>query len=155
MEHDDFWDRIGTVNAGMLDATDGQRRVPMSHHAERERDMLWFITAQGTDMVASVEAGPRAASYVISDGGKGIYADLRGTLALSHDNAKLDEIWSVVADAWFEGGKSDPEVRLLSFSVDAGEVWLTPTTGLVFMLGIARAQLTGTHPDSGSHFKLP
>ena len=132
MERDDLRDRAGEVNAGMLD-TDRQRHVPMSHHAEPERDMLWFIAAQRTDVVAAVKAGPKAAGHVVSVGGKGIYASLRGTLTLSHDTAKLDEIWSVVADTGFEGGKSDPDVRLLPLDV----------------------KLTGTLPDSGKHFKLP
>ena len=132
MERDELRDRAGEVNAGMLD-TDRQRHVPMSHHSEPERDMLCFIAAQRTDVVAAVKAGPKAAGHVVSVGGKGIYASRRGTLTLSHDTAKLDEIWSVVADTRFESGKSDPDVRLLPFSV----------------------KTTGTVPDSGSHFKRP
>ena len=154
MEQDDFWDRIQSVNAGMLDVTGGKRGVPMSHYADRPQKALWFITATGTDIVDAVEMGPTTASYMVSEGGKGLYAHLHGTLALSNDRAKLDELWSVVADAWFEGGKDDPDVRLLCLTVAAGEVWATPTSGITFMLGIARAQLTGTPPDMGSHFTL-
>lgn len=154
MEKDEFWDRLHAVNAGMLDATDGVRSVPMSHHTDRDRNTLWFITAQGTDIVDAVHEGPQDATYIVCDGSKGVYADLRGTLTMSDDKAKLDEIWSVVADAWFEDGKDDPDVRLLAFHIDAGEAWLTPTSGIAFMLGIARAQLLGTPPDIGSHLVL-
>ena len=154
MSHDEFWDRVASVNAGMLDATNGLRSVPMSHYADRGTNCLWFIAAKGTDVVDAVAASAQSATYIVADAAKGIYADLRGMLSLSHDRAKLDDIWSTVADAWFEGGKDDPDVRLLCFAIGTGEVWVTPTSGITFMFGIVRAQLTGTPPDMGTHFTL-
>lgn len=154
MSEEEFWNRVSSVNSGMLDATDGMRSVPMSHYPDQAAKVLWFITAQGTDLVESVTDGPRDATYIVSDAAKGIYADLHGTLELSQDKAKLEELWSTVADAWFEGGKDDPDIRLLRLNIDAGEVWITPTSGITFMLGIARAQLMGTSPDMGNHFTL-
>ena len=154
MSHDDFWDRMASVNAGMLDATDGVRRVPMSHYADRDAHTLWFITAKGTDVVKAAMSGPKAAIYILSDGGKGIYADIKGTLTLSDDKAKLDALWNAVADAWFEGGKDDPDVQLVSFHITTAEVWITPTSGIVFMFDIIKANLTGDQPDMGSHYTI-
>lgn len=154
MSQDEFWDRIASVNAGLLDASAGVRSVPMSHYPDRTANALWFITAKGTDLVDEVDGGPRDAAYRVSDGGKGLYAELHGSLSLSQDRAKLDKIWSPVAGAWFEDGKDDADIRLLCFTIAKGEVWATPTSGLTFMLGIARAQLMGSPPDMGSHFML-
>ncbi len=154
MSHEDFWDRIETVNAGMLDASQGARLIPMSHQCDREANTLWFITAQGTQTVAAVENGPSACGYVVAEGGKGVYAHLKGTLALSTDRAKLEELWNAVADTWFDGGIDDPDVRLLSFGIDCGEVWVTPTSGVRFLFSIAKAKMTGEEPDMGDHFHL-
>ena len=154
MNKDDFWDRIETVNAGMLDADDATRWVPMSHTADREANTLWFITAQGTQLVDAVTAGPTEAQYLVADNGKGLFAQISGTLALSHDRAKLEELWNPITGAWFEGGIDDPDVRMMSFTISGGEVWVTPTSGVRFMFNIAKAQVTGTQPDMGDHFNL-
>lgn len=154
MSTDEFWDRAASVNAGMLDAQDGVRLVPMSHYADRDRNTLWFITAAGTDAVDAVQGGPKECAYILSDNGKGLFAHVNGTMSLSDDRAKLEEVWNPVADTWFDGGKDDPDLRLLSFQITDGEVWATPTSGLVFMFNVARAKLTGDQPDMGSHFTL-
>ena len=154
MSKDEFWDRAEAVTAGMLDATGGERLVPMSHYADRAANTLWFITAKGTETVDAVEAGPKDSRYVLSDNGKGLYAHLTGVLALSEDRAKLEELWNPVADAWFEGGIDDPDLRLLSFRISAGEVWVTTTSGIRFMYNVAKAKVTGDQPDMGDHFTL-
>jgi len=151
LSHDDFWDRVGAVNAGMLETTGGQRGVPMTHHSDSETRTLWFITSTDTALVDEVGEGPVNATYTLAEGSKGLYAHLHGSLSLSHDRDKLDDLWSPATDAWFEGGKDDPDVRLLSFSLTNGEAWLTPTGGIAFVLGIARARITGTPPDMGTH----
>ena len=151
---DEFWDRVDAVNAGMLDATDGDRMVPMSHYSDRASNALWFITASGTHVVEAVEQGSKDCVYILADGGKGLYAQVKGALSLSRDHAKLEALWNPVADAWFEGGKTDPDVRLLCFAVTGAEVWITPTSGVRFLFKVAKAQLTGTQPDMGDHFTL-
>lgn len=154
MSQDEFWDRIGAVNAGMLDISSGQHSVPMSHNADSATRTLWFITSASSNLVDAVTDSPVDATYIVSEGGKGLYAHLHGRLSLSHDADKLDEVWSPVAGAWFKDGKDDPDVRLLAFALTGGDAWLTPTGGIAFMLGIVRAQLTDTPPDMGTHLKL-
>ena len=154
MSKDEFWDRIETVNAGMLDVADGTRWVPMSHTADRSANTLWFLTAAGTQIAEATEGGPTSAAYVLADNGKGLFANVSGTLALSHDRTKLEEIWNPIAAAWYDGGIDDPDLRMLSFVVTSGEVWVTPTSGIRFMFNIAKAQLTGTDPDMGDHFMI-
>ncbi len=154
MTKDIFWDRAEAINAGMLDATDGSRLVPMSHYADRQAETLWFITARGTQVVDAVEAGPKDCAYVLADGAHGLFAHVEGTMRLSDDRAKLEELWNPVADTWFDGGIDDPDLRLLAFTVTGGEAWVTPTSGLRFMFNVAKAKLTGDQPDMGEHFTL-
>ncbi|MES2664499.1 MAG: pyridoxamine 5'-phosphate oxidase family protein [Pseudomonadota bacterium] len=154
MTKDIFWDRMESINAGMLDVTVGKRLVPMSHYADPAANALWFMSARGTDVVDAVAAGPRDSAYVLADGGKGLFAHVTGSLSISTDRAKLEDLWNPVADAWFEGGIDDPDLTLLCFAITGAEVWVTPTSGLRFMFNVAKAQLTGTQPDMGDHFTL-
>ena len=154
MRKDDFWDRLEKVNAGMLGTVDDVRRVPMSHTADRVANALWFLTAAGTEVADAVASGPMEADYLVADNAKGLFAQIKGTLALSNDRAKLEELWNPIAASWYDGGIDDPDLRMLSFVISEGEVWVTPTSGLRFMFNIAKAQLTGAEPDMGDHFKL-
>lgn len=143
-----FWDRLDDVQAGMLDAGDA-RFVPMSHYIDREAGALWFITAEGTDLVEAVKAGPQAAHYIIADSSAKLYARVSGTASLSGDRDKLDEIWNFVASAWFEGDKADADLRLVKFSLSEAEVWMTDG-GLKFLWEVAKANVVdGDKPDMG------
>lgn len=150
-----FWERLESVNAGLLGTASGAARmVPMSHQLRDGDPTIWFITARDTDLAEAVEHGDSAATYVLADGSKGLYCVLQGRLIENRDPALRDDLWSVVADSWFAGGKDDPDVCILGLTPDSAEVWLSPTSGLSFLWGVARAQLTGTQPDMGSHGKL-
>lgn len=150
-----FWDRLGDINAGLLGTTDGAANiVPMSHQLRDGDATIWFITARDTDLGQVTESGPETARYLIAEGGKGLYAVIEGELTQNNDPALRDELWSTVADSWFEGGKDDPDVRILGLTPTSANVWLTPTSGVAFAFDIVRAQVTGQHPDMGSHITL-
>jgi general stress protein 26 len=149
-----FWSRMEATNAGMLGIAANGKLVPMSHYVDRAASSLWFITAHGTDLVTELEKGPQAANYVLASGGDGLYARITGSLALNTDPAKLDEIWNAIASSWFEGGKRDPDIRLLQFSLTEADVWTTTTRGLAFFYEIAKSKVTGDEPDTGAHFTL-
>ena len=151
----DFYDKLEDVRAGMLGLVSDNKLVPMSPNFDDDApEAIWFITAQGTDLVNALASGPQQGRYVIGEGGAGLYADINGTLALSDDRKKLDEIWSVVADAWFEDGKQDPDVRLLKFTMTDAEAWLTSTSGVKFFYEIVKANVTDVKPDTGEQVSL-
>lgn len=151
----DFWERLEEINAGLLGLAGGDARlVPMSHQLRDGDGTIWFITGRDTDLAQAVAGGDGRARYVLADRGKGLYAVVTGQLTLNDNKAVLDDLWSVVADSWFDGGKDDPDVCVLALSPETAEIWLTPTSGLTFAFGILRAQLTGEQPDMGSHATL-
>lgn len=146
---DDFWTHVDDVRAGMFNV-DGGRPVPMSPYADKNDEALWFITARGTDLESALRGGAKAARFVVAEGSAKLYATVDGTARLSEDNSKLEEIWNTVADAWFEGGKTDPDVVLVRFDLAEAEVWTTDGT-LGFLYEIAKAQVTDSLPEMGSH----
>ncbi|OAN81000.1 general stress protein [Jannaschia sp. EhC01] len=146
----EFWDRIEDIRSGMLGIKGQGRLVPMSPQVDDDvPGAIWFITAKGTDLANGVAGGPQPAQFVVSDDGEGLYADIDGMLERSTDREALDEVWSFVADAWFDGGKHDPDVCLLKFTPASGEVSITDGGGAKFLYEIAKAHLTSETPDSG------
>lgn len=152
-KHEEFWDRLDDINVGMLGLRSDARLMPMSHYADDDERMLWFIGAKGTDLVTSLADGPAEAMHVVQHGGEGLYACISGTLSLSDDRAKLDELWNAIAASWFEDGKRDDDVQLLRFKPRQAEVWLTGGS-LGFLYEIAKSKITGDKPDLGSHVTL-
>lgn len=144
----EFQKRLEKINTGMLQV--GDRFLPMSHSLIEGDPSLWFITAKGTPMADAAAKGA-AANYLICSDGKGLFADLHGTLSLSDDAAVLDEIWGVIASAWFEGGKADPDLQLVRYAPEKAEVWMTEGGALGFLYQIAKAKLTDEKPDEGLH----
>ncbi|XDA96805.1 pyridoxamine 5'-phosphate oxidase family protein [Sulfitobacter sp. LCG007] len=146
---EEFWNRMEDVNAGMLAAGD-HRSVPMSHIAREDDNALWFITANGTG-VADAAKSRSAGEYIVSAADAKLYARIDGSLEEVHDKEKLDELWSVVASAWFEEGEDDPDVCLVKFQPRTAEVWATDG-GAKFLYEIAKANLSKeAKPDMGDH----
>ncbi len=146
----DFWDRVEDVQAGMLGLTDDGKLVPMSPTLRKERDgKIWFIAAAGEELVKSTATAPKEGRFVIADAKSGLYANVEGLLEQVNNKDILDELWNVVASAWFEDDKQDQDVRLLAFTPRKAGAWFSTTSGVKFLYEIAKANLTDTQPDTG------
>ena len=109
----EFWDRIEKAGPGMLSAGDAQA-VPMTHQSGRDEGALWFITARDTALATAAKGGAQS-QYLVASDSANLYARIDGALRTVTDKAKLDELWSAFAAAWFEDGKHDPDVQLIRF----------------------------------------
>lgn len=150
MTKERFWEDLGSVRAAMLAIGDA-RHVPMSPYPDAETGAIWFIGAKGTDLVEALGAGSTAASLIVTGNDK-LHARIEGTANLSSNRAKLEELWNLIASSWFEG-IDDPDIQLIRLEPSHAEVWATDGA-LAFMIQIAKAQLTGDHPDMGDHYSV-
>lgn len=150
MSKERFWDGMEDVRAAML-AVGEARHVPMSPYSDQKSGALWFITANGTDIVEALSAGAAPASLIVTGNGE-FHARIEGQAELSQDRAKLESLWGPVADAWFDG-IDDPDVRLVRLRPTRAECW-TSAGAIGFVIQIAKAKLTGEQPDIGDHFDL-
>ncbi|TMM54963.1 pyridoxamine 5'-phosphate oxidase family protein [Sulfitobacter sabulilitoris] len=148
---DTFWSRIDAVRAGMLESNGAPAR-PMAHYADKDAKALWFITARQTDIANAARAGAPA-TYVIASTDAQLYGTLRGTLHHVPDQTKLDALWGPMAEAWFDGGKDDPDVFLARMDLAEAELWATDGAAK-FLYETAKANLTETTPDVGDHGKV-
>ena len=81
----------------------GAHRIPVIRHVG--------------ELAERAETGPQDAVFAVTSDEHGIYTHVHGTLTLSHDEQKLDELWSRVAASWFDDGRRDPDIRLLCFTL--------------------------------------
>ena len=102
-----------------LDA-DPHTAVPMTAQLDKEAEhAIWFFT--GKDHVFA-RGGPATATFA----GKGheMFARFAGTLTPELSRERLDKQWSTVVEAWFPGGKDDPNLLMLRMDLGAGaEIW--------------------------------
>lgn len=145
-----FWNEIDDVQALML-AIGHARHVPMSPYPVEEDRAIWFITAQGTDLVEALQGGESTASLIIGGSDK-MQARIEGRAALVQDRAKLEDLWNPVAAAWFDG-VDDPDIRLIRVTPAEAEVWINKGT-VGFAWEIAKARVSGDKPDMGEHFNV-
>jgi general stress protein 26 len=146
-----LFDQLSHVRAGMLGVEgSGAHMRPMTHFADRDKAVLWFITSRQTDLAAEVGQGATA-HYCLVGEDTGYFACLRGAIRQSDNSEMLDELWNAVAAAWFTG-RDDPDLLLLEMSLRDGEVWSATDSRFQFGLEIARANLDrDAKPDIGAH----
>lgn len=83
---------------------------------------VWFIGSKSSQQVQDMQARPQVnVSY--AEPSKGVYVSINGSAELVTDPAKLDELWSDFYKAYFEGGKTDPDVQLIKIAAHGGEYW--------------------------------
>lgn len=109
-----------------------------AHHA------VWFFAARDN----RIAKGGKAMGQVATKGHE-VFACISGTLVEETDASLRDEQWNNAVEAWFPNGKTDPNVIMLRFDIEDGEVW-TADMGMKQMFKL----MTGSKIDpaeAGDH----
>ena len=65
--------------------------------------------------------GPATATFSSKD--NQLFARFSGMLTEEFSRVRLDQKWSSVIEAWFPGGKDDPNLLMLRMDLGAAEIW--------------------------------
>lgn len=83
---------------------------------------IWFIGHTPSETVDNIKQNAEVnLAYVTQDADK--YLSVSGTAELVDDAEKLDELWTVMYNAYFEQGKEDPRVQLIKVVPHGAEYW--------------------------------
>lgn len=146
-----LFDQLDTVRAGMLGVEgSGQHMQPMTHYVDRDQGEVWFITSRETDLVRAIGQG-NTAHFCVQSTSQDYYACLSGPIRQSRDEAKLDEIWSAVAAAFFEDGRDDSNICLLRMPLREAAIWSSTGNPVVFGLEVLRANMGDSTAQTGTH----
>ena len=75
------------------------------------------------------------------------YVSISGDATVSNDRAKIRDLWSTPAKAWWDSA-DDPSIRVLKVDPDDAHFWDSPGTVVSYVKMIAAAA-TGTRPAIG------
>ena len=80
------------------------------------------------------------------------YVAVSGEATISNDRAKIKELWSVWAKAWWDS-PDDPNIVVLKIVPTKAEFWDSPGT-VIASIKMAVAAATGGRPEIGENKKV-
>jgi general stress protein 26 len=150
---DRAWELMKKIGFAMLVTRDGGRlrARPMSAYLERENNAIYFLTDARRHKDDEIARNP-GVNLGFADASAQKYVSLTGTAVVSNDRAKIKELFSTPAKAWWESA-DDPNIRVLKVTPDDAEYWDSPGT-VVSYVKMAAAAVTGSRPDLGENRKV-
>lgn len=150
---DRVWDLMKKIGFAMLVTRDGDklRARPMSAHLDRDVNSIFFLTDARNHKDEEIASDP-SINLSFADAGSQKYVSLTGTAVISNDRAKIKELFSTPAKAWWDSAE-DPNIRVLKITPDDAEFWDSPGT-VISYVKMAAAVVTSTRPDLGENRKV-
>lgn len=128
------------------DQEDRLRARPMTTLEVTDEGSLWFFGVRSSELVTEAASDPRV-GLAYADPGAGSYAFVSGRCHLREDRSRVEELWSDIHKAWYDG-PDDPDLQLLEVRIEAAEYWDAPDSGVVRFLGILKAAVTGEEHEA-------
>lgn len=148
-----LFDELEDVWAGMLGIQGSHSHMqPMTHHVDRAEESLWFITSRKTGLAKGFkDRDDVTAHFTMIGKDHDFHACMCGALKIVEDSRKLDELWSIFAEVWFDGGREDADVTLLRLTLHDAQIWATTDSSVVFGLEMAKSLMKPEkQPDVGA-----
>lgn len=119
-----------------------------------EHNSLWFFMSRKGEPVADI-ARDASVNLVYADPGDDTYVSVSGTAAVVEDMAKKEELWTKMAQAWFPGGITDPDLALVQVRIEHANYWDIDESKIVQLFQMAKAAITGKPPTQlGEHAEI-
>ena len=96
-----------------------QEAVVMTAQLDKDADSeIWFFTTKDHHL-----AKMGAATATFAGDGHEIFARFQGNLTEETSRERLEKQWSNIVEAWFPGGKDDPNLLMLRMDLGSAEIW--------------------------------
>ena len=150
---DRVWELMRKIGFAMLVTHDGDklRARPMSAYLERESNAIFFLADARRHKDEEIARNPNV-NVSFADAGEQKYVSVTGTAAVSNDRAKIKQLFSTLAKAWWDSAE-DPNIRVIKMTPDDAEFWDTPRS-VISYVKMAAAAITGGRPDIGENRKV-
>jgi general stress protein 26 len=99
-----------------------------------------------SELVKSISSNPQV-NLGYSNTSNNDYVSINGVAENVIDEVILDEIWSPAYEAFFQHGKSDPDIQLIRVVCNGAQYW--KGSGTLFTLS-TKAAVTGETEDLGT-----
>lgn len=131
---DKFWRAMAASPYVMLQLdADEESAAPMTAQLDKDANhAIWFFTYRDNRFA---EMGP--ATVTFSSKGHDVFARFSGTLVEETSRERLEKQWNNFVEAWFPGGKSDPNLLMLRMDLGDAAIW----AGEMGVVGTAKMAL--------------
>ncbi|ADW68614.1 pyridoxamine 5'-phosphate oxidase family protein [Granulicella tundricola] len=126
---------------------------PMATQATEFDGTVYFLTRGDSGKVGEIQQDQHV-GLIYSDPSNHNYVTAKGKASVSHDKAKIHELWNPMFKAWFPEGEDDPEVTVIKVTVSEAQYWEASSSKLVFGIKYLAAAVTGGKVDVGETGKL-
>ena len=150
---DRVWELMHKIGFAMLVTHDGAklRARPMAAHVDRDANTIYFLTDARRHKDDEIARDPNV-NLSFANASDQKYVSVTGTAAVSNDRAKIKELFTTPAKAWWDSAE-DPNIRVLKFTPEEAEYWDSPGT-VISYVKMAAAAVTNTRPDLGTNRKV-
>ncbi|KKB86825.1 general stress protein [Devosia limi DSM 17137] len=128
-----------------------QRARPLAATVDREEGVLYFLTDINGHKDEQIARFPTV-TVAFADHGHSRYVTLTGKATMSNDRARIKQLWSPFAKAWWDGPE-DPAIRVIQVVPDDAELWDSPGR-IVTTISMLAAAVTGRAPKFGENAKV-
>lgn len=98
---------------------DSSTAVPMSPQLDKDANSsIWFFTHTKSDFC---RLGPVTATF--ESKGHDIFARFNGNLVKETSQERFDQFWNNFVEAWYDGGKDDPDIFFMRMDLGDAEIW--------------------------------
>ncbi len=112
---------------------------------------LWFFMSKASGPVDDLKADPTV-NLAYADPDADTYVSVSGTAAMIEDQAKKNQLWNKMTEAWFPNGPTDPDLALVQVQIVHTSYWDVKESKLVQLYEMAKAVVTGKPPtEMGEH----
>lgn len=144
-------DLIKGIRIAMLTHVESDGRLiaqPMATQDVEFDGTILFIGVRTSDQVRAMEANPRVN---VAYSGDGAWVSVSGTATVTHDEARLKDLWSSFTDAWLEGGPENPDNVLIEIDADTASYTDAPGNSKIANLAnFVKSRITGKQIDAES-----
>ncbi len=122
---------------------------PMSLQETDEDGNLWFISSAASNKNFEIGEDSRVQLFFMNSGDYE-YLSVYGKAFIYKDKSTIEDKWSPLANAWFEG-KDDPRVTIIRVAPEQSYYWDTKAGKVVSFLSFVASAVTGgtTNNDDG------
>ena len=156
---DKLWKMIEDIRFAMLTTRHGNGHLHARPMTTQNRelasdDSLWFFMSRNGGPVDDLRTEPMV-GVAYADPGSDTYVSVAGRAAEVDDPAKKRELRSKLAEAWFPGGPTDPDLALVQVEIAHADDWDVKESKLVQLVAMAKATVSHKPPTQlGGHGRV-
>lgn len=119
---------------------------PMAPQEVTEDADVWFFLALDGDQAKALQTNPEV-NISIAEAGN--WLSVAGRVEFVDDKAKVDELWSDSATAWFDD-RRDPNLGLIKVVTHSAQHWGLPGGKASGLFRMVKSKITGDRPSGGT-----